>query len=126
MRFTWRLVMGIVPDDKPGKLGWYNARIAAWLSNAVAMGSSVPTVTDVQTKLNTANDKYAQQLVAQAAAKTAVEAADNAVEALSIAGADVIKQVRIKATTAGPTVYELAEIPGPATPQPVTTLGTPG
>jgi hypothetical protein len=90
------------------------------------MGSAVATVTDVQTKLDTANTKYADQLAAQAAAKTATEAADNAVALLSIAGADVIKQVRIKATTAGPTVYELAEIPGPVTPQPVNTLGTPG
>ena len=42
------------------------------------------------------------------------------------AGVDIIKQVRVKANTAGPVVYELAQIPGPATPTGVTTLGTPG
>ena len=36
-----------------------------------------------------------------------------------------IKSIRTKAATAGNSVYELAQIPAPATPTPVSTLGMP-
>ena len=64
-------------------------------------------------------------MAAQEIAKAATAAADDAIAVLVQAGNDIIKQVRIKATTAGPSVFELAQIPAPATPTAVTTLGKP-
>ena len=73
---------------------------------------------DFSTKLATATEKYAAQVAAQAVAQAATAACDEAMAALVLAGGDIIKQVRIKATTAGPGVYELAQIPAPAIPSP--------
>jgi hypothetical protein len=117
--------MGLIPDTKPGKIAFFNAKIDPWTTNAVAIGTTTTAVTDLTTKLATASDKYDAQVAALEIAKAATAAADEAIAALVQAGNDIIKQVRIKATTAGPSVYELAQIPAPATPTAVTTLGTP-
>lgn len=117
--------MGLIPDTKPGKIAFFNAKIDPWTTNAVAIGTTTTAVTDLTTKLASASDKYDAQVAALEVAKAATAAADAAIAALVQAGNDIIKQVRVKANTAGPSVYELAQIPAPAIPTPVTTLGTP-
>jgi hypothetical protein len=44
---------------------------------------------------------------------------------MATAGANIIKQIRAKAATAGDSVYALAQIPAPATPTPRPAPGTP-
>src|SRR4051812_12894699 len=119
--------MGLIPDTKAGKVAFYGSKIAPWTTNAVAIGTTAGAVTALDALLTTAQDKLAAQTAAQEAAKTATAAADNAVEALAVAGANIIADIRAKArNSADPAnVYELAQIPAPATPTPVNTLGTP-
>src|SRR4051812_42465952 len=117
--------MSLIPKTKIGKIQFFNSKITPWQTNAVAIGTTAAAVTDLQTKLTNAQTKLDAQIAAEAAFRTAVAAADDAVGILALAGADIIKNIRAKAATAGNTVYELAEIPAPANPTPVTTLGKP-
>jgi hypothetical protein len=125
----WRVngsfIMGLIPDNKPGKLAFFTAKVTPWTDNAVAIGTTTTAVSDMTAKLATASDKLDAQIAAQEIAKAATAAADAAIEVLVIAGANIIKSIRTKAATAGDGVYELAQIPAPALPTPVTTLGTP-
>ncbi len=117
--------MSLYPNTKTGKVAFFNSKVAPWTTNATAIGTTTTAVTDLQTKVTAAQDKLAAQVAAVQAAKTATMAADNAVAAVCVAGGDIIKSIRTKAATAGVGVYELAEIPNPATPTPVGTLGLP-
>jgi hypothetical protein len=118
--------MGLIPDTKIGRIQFYQSKITPWTTNAVAIGTTAAAVTDLGTKADAAATKLDAQIAAQEAAKTATLAADNAVSALMVAGAAIIKNIRAKAETTGASVYELAEIPPPATPTPIGPLGTPG
>ena len=117
--------MGLIPSSKTGKVAFFNSKITPWTSNAVAIGTTSAAVTDLQTKVTAAQEKLAEQVAAEQAAMTATMAANNAVAAVVAAGSDIIKAIRAKAATAGDDVYVLAEIPAPATPAPVVTLGQP-
>ncbi|HEV7300083.1 MAG TPA: hypothetical protein VGN72_12010 [Tepidisphaeraceae bacterium] len=108
--------MKLVPKKKEARIGFYQAHIATWAANAVAMGASAADVTAVQTALTTAVGTLEAQRVAQTAAKSAVQACDQAVARLNALGMVVIEQVRTKARTAGDGVYTLADLPVPATP----------
>lgn len=120
--------MSLYPKTKPGKIGYFNSKVAPWTANAVAIGSTAPTVTAFSALVTAAQTKMADQIAAEQAAKAATEACDAAVASMVFAGVEIFKQVRVKAAaSADPAaVFELAEIPAPATPTPVTTLGTPG
>lgn len=117
--------MAMVPSNKPDRIGFFETRIPTWTTNATAIGSTSADVTTVQTKTEAARTAYEAQLVAQAAAKTAVQACDQAVQEMLNAGMVVIEQVRTKARTAGDGIYTLADLPAPATPTSVGAPGTP-
>jgi hypothetical protein len=116
--------MSLYPNTKPGKIGFFNSKIAPWTTNSVAIGTTSAAVTALDGLVTAAQTKLDEQIAAEQAVKTATQAANNAVKAMVDAGADIIKAIRAKAaTTAG--VYELAQLPDPATPTPVNTLGLP-
>lgn len=118
--------MSVVPRKKSDKVAWYAGKIAPWTTNSTAIGTTSAAVTDLNSKVTLAQSKLAAQLAAEEAARTATQAANSAVDAVGAAGADIIKAIRAKAVAVGgDSVYELAEIPDPATPAPVTTLGQP-
>jgi hypothetical protein len=117
--------MGLIPDTKTGKIAFYQSKIAPWTTNAVAIGTTATAVAELDTKLTTAQDALAAQDAATEAAKTATATANNAISALTAAGADILRQIRAKGAITGDSVYELAQIPAPATPTPVGPPGTP-
>lgn len=117
--------MSVIPESRTDKVAFYNSHIAPWSTSAVLIGTTTQAVTDLQTKVEAAQSKIAEQVAAAQAAKTATMAANNAIKTMADAGADIIKSIRAKAAVSGNSVYELAEIPAPATPTPVVTLGTP-
>ncbi len=117
--------MGLIPSTKTGKVAFFNSKIAPWTTNATAIGTTTTAVTALQTKVEAALAALDAQVAAEQAVKTATMTADNAVAAVVTAGSDIIKSIRAKAAVSGNTVYELAEIPDPATPTPVNTLGQP-
>jgi hypothetical protein len=118
-------LMSIVPRTKAAKVAYFQSKIAPWTANATAIGTTTVAVGDLGTKVTTALTKLADQVTAEQAVKAATQTADDAVKAVGTAGADIIKSIRAKAAVAGNSVYDLAQIPDPATPQPVTTLGQP-
>src|SRR5262245_61490408 len=118
--------MSLYPNTKAGKIGYFNSKVAPWNANAVAIGTTTAAVTALQTKVTAAQTKLDAQIAAEQAAKAATEAATDAVRVMVAAGAEIIKAIRVKAEqVGGNSVYELAEIPSPATPTPVNTLGQP-
>jgi hypothetical protein len=116
--------MPIVPPKPAEKITWYEAHIAPWTSHAVAIGSSAPEITALDTLTQSARAKRTAQQAAQDAARTATNEYREAVLAMAVAGSQVLKKVKAKAaTTAG--VWDLAQIPPPATPSPVGPPGMP-
>ena len=116
--------MPIVPPKPADKIVWYEAHIAPWTTNAVAIGSSAPEITALNALTETARAKQTAQQAAKDAARTATNQYREAVLAMAVAGSDVLKKVKAKAaTTAG--VWDLAQIPPPATPSPVGPPGMP-
>jgi hypothetical protein len=117
--------MPVIPVDKVGKIEFCENHTAPWNLNAVAIGTTTTAVTDLTTKTTAARAAYGAQQAAQSAAKAATNTFNMAVEAMAVAAADIIKQVRVKASTAGDSVYSLAQIPAPAAPTPTGPLGKP-
>src|SRR3954467_10131212 len=115
--------MRLFGPSKTEKIAFFNSKITPWTDNAVAIGTTSGAMTALAALLATAQEKMADQVAAQAAAKTATATCDDAVRALVVAGMDVVKSIRTKAATGGQAVYDLAQIPAPANPTPVNTLG---
>jgi hypothetical protein len=117
--------MGVMPDKKVEKLGFCEAHVAPWTTNAVAMGSTVLAVTDFSTKTTAARTAYTAKQAAEEAVRNANADFDIALLAATTAAADIIKSVRAKAATSGDSIYTLASLPIPATPGPIGAPGTP-
>jgi len=117
--------MSLIPNTKSAKIAFFNSKIAPWTTNATAIGTTAGAVTALEALVTDAQTKLDAQVAAEQAAKTATMTSNNGVDAMVTAGSDIIKAIRAKAATAGISVYELAQIPDPATPTPVTTLGQP-
>jgi len=118
--------MSIVPKNLVSKIEFFEDHLAAWAANAVAMGSSAAKVTALQTKTTAARAALVAQREAKIAAKGKTLLLSDAVREMANAGGDIIKEVKVKAANDGSNVpYELAGIPGPATPSPVAAPGTP-
>jgi hypothetical protein len=109
--------MGVIPTKPLERVQWYENHIEPFTTNATAIGITSTEATDLQTKTVAARAAYVAQQTAQQSAKVATEAFQNAVAAMSTAGAGLVKKIRVKAeTTNNPDVYTLAEIPAPPTP----------
>jgi hypothetical protein len=117
--------MGLFPETKSGKIEFFQSKIAPWGTSATQIGTTSGAVTALDALVTAAADALAAQVAAEAAKQAATLAADNAIAAMVVAGMDIVAAIRAKARTAGVTVYELAQIPPPATPTPVGAPGTP-
>ena len=116
----------IVPISRTDRLAFYRTRIPSWTSSATLIGTTAAAVTDLDAKLTAAEAaRTAQELaLAEAKAKTAMFYA--AVDAASIAGAAIIKDIRGEGQRTGdPAVWEAAMIPAPDAPSPVAPPGQP-
>ena len=118
--------MGTVPSKNVDKIQFYEDHIARFTTNAVAIGTTVADVTDLTSKTIAARAAYTTQQLALSEAKDKTLACHNAVQAMGVKGAAIIKQVRAKGESTGnPNVYVLAGIPAPATPSSRPVPGTP-
>ncbi len=118
--------MGLVPDTKPAKVAFFKSKITPWTDSAVEIGTSTTAVAALDVLVTAAETALLTQTTSEAAFRTSVAAADEAVEAMAKAGADIISAIRTKARTAGNGVYNLAQIPAPATPSGKGAPGEPG
>jgi hypothetical protein len=117
--------MSVQPAGKVARIEWSEERIAKWNLNAVGMGSTAPEVTAWQAKVEDARAKYLARQEAKNAAKTATNDFRIALNAMTNATADIIKQVKSKAAISGDGIYSLADIPVPAVPSPTPPPGMP-
>jgi hypothetical protein len=108
--------MGLIPDTKQGKINFFQSKITPWTTNATAIGTTAAEVTALNALVEAAADAVATQITNEAAFRASVASADVAINAMVKAGGDIISAIRTKARTAGDTVYDLAQIPAPATP----------
>lgn len=117
--------MSVLPDGKVARIEFCEQHNATWNSAATSIGTTTTAVGDLTTKTTAARGAFNAQKQAQDDAKSATNTYNMAVEAMTLAAADIIKSIKTKAATAGDSVYSLANIPVPATPGPVGPLGTP-
>lgn len=115
----------VVPQKAVDRLEFYERHIPGWTTEAVGIGLVAGDVTALGTKATTARASYEAQKTAQDAAQAATLTWQNDLAALSRAGSECIKKIRVKAGSAGTSVYALAEIPAPATPSPAPAPGKP-
>ncbi len=113
--------MGVVPNDRVGKIEFYEAHALAggpWAINAAAIGLLPASVTTLGTLTTAARANYNAHLAAQEAAKSATQKFYDSVRAMHSgagAGADMIQTIKTYAQTKNdPNVYVLAQIPPPA------------
>lgn len=121
--------MGVVPNNRLGKIEFYESHNSAWSTNAAAIGLTAGKVTALAGLTTTARKAYDAHVTAQAAAKAATQTFYDAVRFMHSspgAGADMIETIKNFAQTTGnPAVYNLAQIPPPATPGTTPPPGTP-
>ena len=116
----------VVPRTRLERLAWYETRLPSFTTNAVAIGTTAAEVAALEAKVTAARAAREAQELALAQAKARTAAYYAAMDAVTIAGAGILKQVRARGETTGdPTVYELAMIPAPAIPEPKGPPGTP-
>jgi hypothetical protein len=116
--------MSVVPAKFPERITFYENHLEPFATNAVAIGITAAEASDLEVKTTAAREALTNRDLAQQAAESATLAMRDAIDAMSGAGAALIKKIRAKAEqTGGYSVYSLAEIPAPALPSPV---GPPG
>lgn len=117
--------MSVLPRKVVDRIQFCEDHIDPFTANAVAIGTSAAAVTALNTKVEAARAAYDAQQAAQQAARAATHDLSMAADAMTLAIASIISQIKTQAGITGPSVYSLAEIPAPATPTPVGTLGKP-
>jgi hypothetical protein len=115
----------VVPRDPLDKIGFYENHNGTWTTHATALGTSTTEMGVLTAKTTAARDAYDAQQQARTQARSATLLYHEAVREMGTAGSDVIKKIKAKAAVDGLSVYALAEIPAPGTPQPVGPPGTP-
>lgn len=107
-----------MPNDRIGKVEFYEAHLAPWTANAAAIGLLPASVTALSGLVTAARTNYNAHLAAQAAAKAATQKFYDSVRAMHSgpgAGSDMIQTIKTYAQTKNdPNVYVLAQIPPPA------------
>jgi hypothetical protein len=117
--------MGVVPEKLNERIQFFKSHVAPWTTNAVAIGTTITAVNDLDAKVDAAIAAVDAANAARDAAKSATATQQMAVDAMANAGAAIIEQVRTKARSVGDAVYPLANLPTPGTPVPVGAPGVP-
>ena len=117
--------MGLLPTTQQGRINLFKSKIAPWTTNATAIGTTTTQVGALDALVASAERAIADRVAAQEAAKTASSIADQAIEAMTKSGMDIVSLIRAKARTGGVNVYNLAQIPEPAIPSWPGAPGTP-
>lgn len=118
--------MSLVPSKFPERVTFYENHIEPFTTNALAIGITTAEAADLATKTAAARAALTAREVAAQAAENATVSMRDAIDAMSTAGAALIKKIRAKAEQVGNnSVYPLASIPPPAIPSPAGRPGTP-
>ena len=117
--------MGLVPDDKGGRIGFFESHLGKWAENADELGFSPAQIAEMEALTQSARAALREQGMAQNAAMAATNKLRLALDAMMTAGALMIRQVRTRAAAEGEGMYSLANIDPPAKPSPIGAPGKP-
>lgn len=121
--------MSIVPESRLDKIQFYENHLAPWSANAAEIGLVPATVTSFAARVTAARAAYDAAEVARQSSKVATQAFYLAVREMHSepgGGQDLIDTIRAFALSKGdPNIFNLAEIPPPATPGTLPPPGTP-
>ena len=115
----------ILPEGAIRRVEFFETREADWQTSATLIGTTSAAVTALTAKVTAAREAFNAQQLAFAQAKAATQAFRDAERAMTLAGTEIIKQVKARAATGGNAIYTLALLPVPATPAPLPPPGTP-
>lgn len=121
--------MSVVPDSRLDKIQFYENHLGPWGANAEQIGILPATVTGFAARVTAARAAYDAAEAARQSSKVATQAFYLAVREMHSepgGGQDIIDTIRAFALSKGdPNVFNLAEIPPPATPGTLPPPGTP-
>jgi hypothetical protein len=107
--------MGVVPQNREAKLAFYEAHIAPFTANAVAIGLTLPEVANLTSLAEAGRKALLAANEARTASKAATQAYYTAIADLGRAGKNILETIRTFAeTTNNPDVYLLSQLPPPA------------
>src|SRR5436190_4400690 len=86
----------ILPKARIARVGFLEVRLPGWLANALALGTTAPTITSLTTLTNSARAAYEAQQLAIGQAQAATQNFYDAVALMTDAASDVIKQIKVK------------------------------
>ena len=118
--------MSTVPDTRVGKIEFYETHAKAWDAVATQIGITAAEAGEMTNLTQQARAAYGASQEARNAAKAATQTFYDGTSDMATYGASLIAKIRAFAeTTNNPAVYNLAQIPPPATPSAVPPPGTP-
>ncbi|HYE21537.1 MAG TPA: hypothetical protein VEA69_24035 [Tepidisphaeraceae bacterium] len=116
----------ILPAKRVERLQFVENHVAGWLADATDLGTTSAAITALQGLATSARAAFNAQQVALDLARSRTGEFDAAIDLMTKATTDVLKQIKAKAAIVGGTsIYTMANIPIPATPSPMPPPGTP-
>jgi hypothetical protein len=111
--------MPVLPNKINERIAWFEQRMAAWTTNAAAIGLTPAQATSIAGLVTAARAAFDAAQTARQDAKNATVSQKSAVTSMDGLGADLVKTIRAFAqTTDNNNVFVLASIPPPAPPTP--------
>jgi len=115
----------ILPEGAVERVSFFEHHAGVFAERALAIGTTPAAVALLAERTTAAREAFNAQQLAFERARGATQAFQDAVALMTVAGGDIIKQVKAKAATDGSAIYGLALLPVPATPAPLPPPGTP-
>jgi len=118
--------MGIIPTKKIERLEFFETHLSPWTTNATALGLTNTQMTALSVAVGNARTAWQTAQAARDASKAATAEFNDSLSGAGKLVAEAIELIRNKAeSTNDPSVYNLAQIPQPATPGTIPPPGTP-
>ncbi len=120
--------MPILPSRTQDLIQFFDVHAPVWTANAVAIGLTPAQATAFQSLTTAAHNAYNAKLAADQAARAATITLQASVTDARRSASDLIRTIKAFAENASKpdVIYNLAQIPPPATPQPAPPPAKPG
>jgi hypothetical protein len=116
----------VLPATRVRRIEFCESHLGTFAERAELIGTTPAAVADLADKTTAARAAFEAARAAQQAARAATLEYHLATAAMTLAAADIIKQVKAKAAASGDDgVYALASIPAPRAPSPAPPPGKP-
>lgn len=108
----------IVPRSNQDMINFFKAHLPAWTANAGAINLSIDNITQINDLIGVAEDEFESAELIRTQSLTQTQTMNLALQNLRSYGSDLVKSIRTYAETQNdPSIYDLAQLPAPATPE---------